>query len=45
MALGEIYDRGDVTLDMVEIYFSEKLLPGSASKKSNSLVAHIQKNC
>ena len=43
MALGEIYDRGDVTLDMVEIYFRKNLLPGARRAKSNSLVAHIQK--
>lgn len=42
MALGEIYDRGDVTLDMVEIYF-RKTLTRLGEQKSNSLVAHIQK--
>lgn len=42
LALGEIYDRKDVTLDMVEIYF-RKTLTKLGDKKSSNLVFHIQK--
>jgi len=42
LALGEIYDRSDVTLDMVDIYF-RKTLARLGEEKSNNLISHIQK--
>lgn len=42
LALGEIYARKDVTLDMVELYF-RKTLNNLGIQKSNNLASHIQK--
>ncbi|WP_058968853.1 hypothetical protein [Type-D symbiont of Plautia stali] len=42
LALGEIYKRKDVALDMVEIYF-RKTFTKLGDQKSNNLVSHIQK--
>ncbi|YCI29803.1 hypothetical protein M1E08_02635 [Erwinia sp. PK3-005] len=42
LALGEIYKRNDVALDMVEIYF-RKTLTKLGDQKSKNLVSHIQK--
>ncbi|YCH30036.1 hypothetical protein M1D48_18190 [Erwinia sp. D4-22] len=42
LALGEIYKRNDVALDMVEIYF-RKTLTKLSDQKSKNLVSHIQK--
>lgn len=42
LALGEIYERNDVALDMVEIYF-RKTLTKLGDQKSNNLVFRIQK--
>ncbi|WP_337023413.1 MULTISPECIES: hypothetical protein [unclassified Pantoea] len=42
LALGEIYKRKDVTLDMVEIYF-RKTFTKLGVQKSKNLVSHIQK--
>ena len=42
LALGEIYKRKDVALDMVEIYF-RKTFTKLGIQKSNNLVSHIQK--
>ncbi|MDR7344770.1 hypothetical protein J2X14_003206 [Pantoea alhagi] len=41
-ALGEIYKRNDVSLDMIEIYF-RKTLKNLGDNKSNNLVSHIQR--
>ncbi len=41
LALGEIYGRNDVSLDMVEIYF-RKTLKKLGDEKSNELVSRVQ---
>ena len=41
LALGEIYARNDVSLDMVEIYF-RKTLKKLGDEKSNELVSRVQ---